>query len=65
MRVHSLEHAAGEGAGKIADWARAQGHAFTATRLDLGEPLPEIEAVDLLVVMGGGMNINQIGRAHV
>ena len=32
---------------------------FTATRLDLGEPLPEIEAVDLLVVMGGGMNINQ------
>ena len=59
MRVHSLEHAAAEGAGKIADWARAQGHVFTATRLDLGEPLPEIEALDLLVVMGGGMNINQ------
>ncbi len=59
MRIHSLEHAAGEGAGKIADWARAQGHAFAATRLDLEEPLPEIEAVDLLVIMGGGMNIYQ------
>lgn len=59
MRVHSLEHTASEGAGKIADWAHAQGHAFTATRLDLGEPLPEIEAVDLLVVMGGGMSIHQ------
>jgi GMP synthase (glutamine-hydrolysing) len=59
MRVHSLEHAAGEGAGKIADWARAQGHEFTATRLDLDEPLPEMEAVDLLAIMGGGMNIHQ------
>ncbi len=59
MRIHSLEHAAGEGAGKIADWARAQGHAFAATRMDLGEPLPEIEAVDFLVIMGGGMNIYQ------
>ncbi len=57
MRVHSLEHAPNEGAGKIRDWARARGHEFAATRLDLGEPLPD--AFDLLVIMGGAMNIYQ------
>lgn len=57
MRVHSLEHAAAEGAGKIKDWALARGHDFAVTRLDLGEPLPE--AADLLIIMGGAMNIYQ------
>jgi GMP synthase (glutamine-hydrolysing) len=59
MHVHSLEHAPNEGAGRIADWARARGHNFGATRLDLGEPLPAIDGVDLLVIMGGGMNVYQ------
>jgi GMP synthase (glutamine-hydrolysing) len=33
------------------------GHSFAATRLDLGEPLPSVDDFDLLVIMGGGMNI--------
>jgi GMP synthase-like glutamine amidotransferase len=59
MHVHSLEHAPNEGARRIADWARDRGHSFAVTRLDLGEPLPSIDQVDLLVIMGGGMNIYQ------
>lgn len=59
MRIHSLEHAPAEGAGKIKDWARARGHEFAVTRLDLGQPLPEPGDFDLLVIMGGGMNIYQ------
>jgi GMP synthase (glutamine-hydrolysing) len=59
MHVHSLEHAPNEGAGLIAEWAHSRGHRFTATRLDLGEPLPSVEAIDLLVIMGGGMNVYQ------
>jgi GMP synthase-like glutamine amidotransferase len=57
MQVHSLEHAPSEGAGRIADWAHSRGHSFAATRLDLGEPLPSADDFDLLVIMGGGMNI--------
>jgi len=59
MRIHSLEHAAGEGAAKIATWARLRGHALSATQSYLGEPLPEPDQFDLLVVMGGGMNVYQ------
>jgi GMP synthase-like glutamine amidotransferase len=59
MRVHSLEHASCEGAGKIADWARARGHALTTTRLDLLEPLPGVSDFDFLVMMGGAMNVYQ------
>jgi GMP synthase (glutamine-hydrolysing) len=59
MQVHSLEHAPNESAGRIADWARARGHRFATTRLDLGEPIPSVDDVDLLVIMGGGMNVYQ------
>ena len=59
LRIHSLEHAPAEGAGKIRDWAVARGHTLAVTRLDLGEALPEPEDFDLLVIMGGGMNIYQ------
>jgi GMP synthase-like glutamine amidotransferase len=59
MRIHSLEHQASEGPGKIADWAAARGHTMVRTALYAAEPLPALDAFDLLVVMGGGMNIYQ------
>ena len=58
-RVHVLEHGPAEGAGTIADWARVRGHELTTTRLDLGQELPPAEQFDLLIVMGGGMNVYQ------
>jgi GMP synthase (glutamine-hydrolysing) len=59
MRIHSLEHQPEEGPGKIADWAAARDHAITRTALYAAGPLPALDAFDLLVVMGGGMNIYQ------
>lgn len=58
-RIHSLEHAPAEGAGKILDWAASRGHSVATTRLDLGEALPAPDDFDLLVIMGGAMNIYQ------
>ena len=59
MNVHSLEHQSYEGPGKIANWVRERGHTLARTALYGGEALPPLEAVDLLVVMGGSMNIYQ------
>jgi GMP synthase (glutamine-hydrolysing) len=59
MRIHSLEHAPHEGAGKIEDWAKLRGYTFTRSALFNGDPLPDIDEVDLLVVMGGAMNVYQ------
>lgn len=59
MRIHSLEHQPEEGPAKIADWATARGHTITRTALYAAEPPPALEDFDLLVIMGGGMNIYQ------
>jgi GMP synthase (glutamine-hydrolysing) len=40
----------------LGEWAHEQGHTLTATRLYLGEPLPDVTALDWLVVMGGPMS---------
>ena len=57
MTVHSLEHQSYEGPGKIAAWAQARGHTLTRTARDAGERPPPLAEFDLLVVMGGSMNI--------
>ncbi len=59
MTVHSLEHQSYEGPGKIADWAQGRGHNLTRTALYAGETPPLPAEFDLLVVMGGSMNIHQ------
>lgn len=58
MRVHYVQHAAFEGPAAILDWARETGQAVTASHLYRGEALPEAGALDLLVVMGGPMSVN-------
>ena len=59
MRVLVLQHAVFEGPGEIARWAEARGHAITVRHLYAGDALPALEEFDLLVVMGGEMNIYQ------
>lgn len=58
MRMHTIEHVPFEGPGAIADFAAQGGHELSRTRLYLGEPLPDIGATDLLVVMGGPMSVH-------
>ncbi len=71
MKVHYLQHVPYEGIGSIAEWARTRGHELSgsllwtrpeeATGTDHSAPsfadFPSPDSLDLLVVMGGPMNV--------
>lgn len=58
MRVHYLQHEPFEGLGSMEAWFQSAGHTLTATHLYRGDALPELAAFDWLVIMGGGMSVN-------
>lgn len=57
MHIHYIQHVAFEGLGSIQLWAQNNAHTITRTRTYLDEAFPAIEDIDLLIVMGGPMNI--------
>jgi GMP synthase (glutamine-hydrolysing) len=57
VHVHYLQHVSYEPPAAIADWARARGHELRGTRLFENDSLPDPDAPDLLVVMGGPMGV--------
>ncbi|MCC5843571.1 MAG: type 1 glutamine amidotransferase [Verrucomicrobia bacterium] len=57
MHLHSLHHVSFEGLGRIADWADCRGWTRSATWQHRGDPLPNLEDVDLLCIMGGPMSV--------
>ena len=59
MNIQYLQHAAGEGPGEIANWAAANGHQLSGTHWYRGDAAPDPAAIDFLVILGGGMNINE------
>jgi GMP synthase (glutamine-hydrolysing) len=50
-------HVPFEGPGIIADWMRKQGHKLQYTRFYKGDELPEASEVDMLIIMGGPMDV--------
>lgn len=62
MRLHYLQHVPFEGIGNIEQWAKARACALGATRMYADEKPPEVDAFDLLVVMGGPMNVDDEDR---
>ena len=58
MRAHYLQHIPFEGPGSIEPWLVAAGFEVTATRVFERVNLPDLEEIDLLVVMGGPMSVN-------
>ncbi len=58
MKVHVLQHAAFEGLGSIADLLAGSAAEISFTRFYLDDPLPAPEGLDLLIVMGGPMSVN-------
>lgn len=52
LRVHYFQHVAFEGLGSIEPYLLARGHALSGTHWYRGEPLPDMQAVDVLMVMG-------------
>ena len=57
MLIHSIHHVPFEGLGSIERWIQQKGHKLTSTRPYLRQPFPPSEEIDLLIVMGGPMNI--------
>lgn len=57
MRAHCMMNISFEGPGYVADWMEQHGHSMEIWRLYENLSLPEIEDIDLLVVMGGPMNV--------
>lgn len=62
MKIHYLQHVVFEGPAAIGDWARANGHEFSGTFLNTGEPLPDISDFDWLIVMGGPMSVSDVEK---
>lgn len=58
MRAHYLQHVLFEGLGSIEPWLKNSGYEISSTRFFNSGLLPEIENIDLLVVMGGPMSVN-------
>lgn len=57
MRIHCLQHVPFEDPGAVGAWAASKGHPLTVTALFRGDPLPPVADLDLLVVLGGPMNV--------
>ncbi len=55
MRIHYFQHVPFEGLGNIEGWVRSKNYALSATRFYAADPLPKIDEIDWLVIMGGPM----------
>jgi len=58
MRAHYFQHVSFEGLGSIEPWLNSNGYEQTNTRFYESSNLPDPKAIDLLVVMGGPMSVN-------
>lgn len=58
MRAHYLQHVPFEGLGSMEPWLRKAGYTITHTRLFESVVLPDLAEVDLLIIMGGPMSVN-------
>ena len=62
MRAHYLQHVSFEALGSIAPWLESAGYQITATKFFESTTLPDPEDVDLLIIMGGPMSVNEEDR---
>jgi GMP synthase-like glutamine amidotransferase len=58
MRAHYLQHIPFEGLGSIASWLEASGYEITGTKFFESVKYPNLKEIDLLVILGGPMSVN-------
>jgi GMP synthase-like glutamine amidotransferase len=58
MRAHYLQHVAFEGLGSIATWLSLNQYQVTSTKLFESADFPSAGDIDLLIIMGGPMSVN-------
>ena len=61
MRIHVLQHVPFEGLGSIQQWVDAQEASLTWTHFFAAAHLPDLSEIDLLIVLGGPMSVNDEG----
>ncbi len=59
MKIHVLQHVSFENAGTIYEWAEERNFSVDFTRFFRQEVLPEPEDFDMLIILGGPMNLNE------
>ena len=62
MKIACLQHAPFEGPAAIAEWARSRGHDLVCHELHANEPPPPLEDSDILLLMGGPMNLHETSK---
>jgi GMP synthase-like glutamine amidotransferase len=62
MLAHFLQHVRFEGFGNIEPWLITNGYDISVTRFFKSPVLPDYHEIDLLVIMGGPMSVNDEGR---
>lgn len=58
MRIHVFQHVPFEDLGSIRGWLNDRGAEIRYTRFFADDPLPVLEEIDMLIVMGGPMSVN-------
>jgi GMP synthase-like glutamine amidotransferase len=58
MRTHCFQHVPFEGLGSISAWLDAARASLTFTRFHEDAAIPRLEDIDLLIVLGGPMSVN-------
>ncbi|MBN2736851.1 MAG: type 1 glutamine amidotransferase [Spirochaetales bacterium] len=59
MKIHVLQHVSFEGPAYIQKWANNNGHYLEIVRLFEGAPLPDINEISALMIMGGPMSVTE------
>jgi GMP synthase-like glutamine amidotransferase len=62
MKIHILQHVPFEGPGNIEKWAKKWDHDVYIHNIRHEEYFPKIEEVDLLIIMGGPMSVNDSAK---
>jgi GMP synthase-like glutamine amidotransferase len=58
LNIHCLQHVAFEGLGCMEEWISENNHNLTYTHLYNNKTLPDVNKIDVLIVMGGEMSIH-------
>jgi GMP synthase-like glutamine amidotransferase len=64
MKIHYLQHVPYEGLGCIQQWITSKKHELSSTKFFQNDSLPNPSEIDMLIIMGGPMSVNDESDYH-